>query len=96
MSAKTNEEKKIKKIDVLKIDVEGGEFDILKGSKKILNYVQILQIEVYQNKKNFNYIKEKIISFLNKYNFKVIKKKAIWSASVFSNLRGEDILLVKK
>ena len=88
--------KKIKKIDILKIDVEGGEYEILLGSKKILKHVDILQIEVYQNKENFSYIKKKILFFLNKYNFKIVKEKFIWSASVFSNLRGQDILLVKK
>ncbi len=88
--------KKIKKIDILKIDVDGAEFEVLKGSKKILKDTQIIQLEIYQNKKNFYKIKKKILSFLEKYNFKVIKEKNIGSCSYFSNLMGEDILFVKK
>lgn len=38
---------KIIKIDILKIDVEGSELEVLKGSKKILNKTHLIQLEIY-------------------------------------------------
>ena len=87
--------KKIAKIDILKIDVEGSELEVLKGSKKILNKTNLIQLEIYQNKKNFTKIEKKITTLLKKYNFKKIKEKQIWSVSLFSNLIGKDVLFVK-
>ena len=86
---------KITKIDILKIDVEGSEFEVLKGSKKILNQTHLIQLEIYQNKKNFSKIEKKITALLKEYNFKKIKEKKIWSVSLFSNLIGKDVLFVK-
>ena len=86
---------KITKIDILKIDVEGSEFEVLKGSKKILNQTHLIQLEIYQNKKNFSKIEKKITTLLKEYNFKKIKEKKIWSVSLFSNLIGKDVLFVK-
>ena len=87
--------KKIAKIDILKIDVEGSELEVLKGSKKILNKTHLIQLEIYQNKKNFTKIEKKITTLLKKYNFIKIKEKKIWSVSLFSNLIGKDVLFVK-
>ncbi len=87
--------KKIKKIDILKIDVEGAELEVLEGGKKILDKTHIIQVEILQNKENFDQIKNKIISLLNNYNFEIIKEKNIWSVSLFSNLKAIDILFVK-
>ena len=87
--------KKIAKIDILKIDVEGSELEVLKGSKKILNKTHLIQLEIYQNKKNFTKIEKKITTLLKKYNFKKIKEKQIWSVSLFSNLIGKEVLFVK-
>ena len=87
--------KKIAKIDILKIDVEGSELEVLKGSKKILNKTNLIQLEIYQNKKNFTKIEKKITTLLKKYNFIKIKEKKIWSVSLFSNLIGKDVLFVK-
>ena len=86
---------KITKIDILKIDVEGSELEVLKGSKKILNQTHLIQLEIYQNKKNFSKIEKKITTLLKEYNFKKIKEKKIWSVSLFSNLIGKDVLFVK-
>ena len=86
---------KIIKIDILKIDVEGSELEVLKGSKKILNKTHLVQLEIYQNKKNFIKIEKKITTLLKKYNFIKIKEKKIWSVSLFSNLIGKDVLFVK-
>ena len=87
--------KKIAKIDILKIDVEGSELEVLKGSKKILNKTHLIQLEIYQNKKNFIKIEKKITKFLKRYNFYKIREKKIWSVSLFSNLIGKDVLFVK-
>ena len=86
---------KIIKIDILKIDVEGSELEVLKGSKKILNKTHLIQLEIFQNKKNFIKIEKKIIKFLKKYNFYKIREKKIWSVSLFSNLIGKDVLFIK-
>ena len=86
---------KIIKIDILKIDVEGSELEVLKGSKKILNKTHLVQLEIYQNKKNFIKIEKKITKFLKKYNFYKIREKKIWSVSLFSNLIGKDVLFIK-
>ncbi len=59
---------KNKKIDFIKIDVEGHELKVLNGAKKILNYNKaILNIEF--DAKNFNK-KNPIIKFLKKINYK--------------------------
>ena len=86
---------KIIKIDILKIDVEGSELEVLKGSKKILNKTHLIQLEIYQNKKNFIKIEKKITTLLKKYNFYKMREKKIWSVSLFSNLIGKDVLFVK-
>jgi FkbM family methyltransferase len=86
---------KVTKIDILKIDVEGSELEILKGSKKILHKTKIIQVEILQNKKNFNKIKKKITILLKKYNFHKSSEKNIYSVSLFSNLKSSDLLFIK-
>jgi len=86
---------KIIKIDILKIDVDGSELEVLKGSKKILNKTHQIQLEIFQNKKNFIKIEKKITKFLKKYDFYKIREKKIWSVSLFSNLTGKDVLFIK-
>ena len=70
------EEKKIKHIDILKIDVDGSELEVLLGGDKMLNMVKIILVEVNDTKSKF---KEKFIEVKNllekKYNFKLIKQK---------------------
>jgi len=88
-------ENKIKKIDILKIDVEGSELKVLEGSKKILDKTNIIQVEILQNKKNFDKIKNKVTILLKKYNFYKISEKKIYSVSLFSNLKSSDLLFIK-
>ena len=88
-------EKKIKKIDILKIDVEGSELKVLEGGKKILDKTNIIQVEILQNKKNFDKIKNKVTILLKKYNFHKISEKNIYSVSLFSNLKSSDLLFIK-
>ena len=71
---------KIKKIDILKIDVDGSEEEVFKGMKKILkkNIISIILVEITANK-NLFYLKEnRIISFLKKNNFRLISKKNVF------------------
>ena len=87
--------KKIKKIDILKIDVEGAEYDVLIGGKKILNNTKIIQLEILGTKTNFNNRYKKIISYLKNKNFKIILEKNIWSVGILSNIKSKDLLLIK-
>lgn len=66
--------KKIKKIDFLKIDVEGFEYMVLLGSRNIIKNVSYIMIEIQKNDMYSDYSKKKIESFLKKNNFKLIKK----------------------
>ena len=64
---------KLKMPNKIKIDVDGGEFEILKGMKKILNHANELYIEMINGKKkNKDYYK--IIRLLKKYNFNISDK----------------------
>ena len=86
---------KINFIDVLKIDVEGSELNVLKGSKNILNNTKVVLVEICDTKKNFLSKYEKIVSFLKRYDFKIIKEKKIKSYSMLSKQKAMDVLFVK-
>jgi FkbM family methyltransferase len=60
---------KIGKIDLLKIDVEGGETDILKSSENVLPKVKKAIIEYHRAQKT----KKTIIKLMIKNNFKILK-----------------------
>ena len=92
------EKKKIKYIDLLKIDSEGHEEFILKGSKDLFkkNRVNVIYLEILSQKNNFNLKKKKILNFLKNYSFKLIKEYPIKSVSILSNLRSSDLLLVNE
>ena len=66
-------EKKIKNIDFLKIDVEGYEYKVLLGAKDIIKNVKFIMLEVQKNNMYSNYSKQKIESLLKKNNFVLIK-----------------------
>ena len=82
--------KKIKfKNCLLKIDVEGFEYNVLKGSKSKIGEINYILIEnqfgnLYENK-SFNEIK----SYLYKKKFKVLKK------FVFPTLHYQDVIFKK-
>ena len=65
--------KKIKRIDFLKVDVEGYEYEVLKGAKDIIKNVRFIMLEVQKNDMYANYSKNKIENFLKKNNFILIK-----------------------
>ena len=88
--------KKIYKIELLKIDTEGHEFDVLKSGQKILKNTKIIQLEIMDKKKFLNKKFIRINNFLLKYNFKLLKVKNICSISILSNLKAIDVLYVNK
>lgn len=57
----------VKEIDFVKIDVEGGELEVLKGAVNVLNRIKFLAIAAYHNKADNILITE----FLKTRNFKV-------------------------
>ena len=65
---------KIKKIDLIKLDVEGYEYMVLLGAKKIIKNIKYIIIEIQKNGMYKNYSSKKIELFLKKNNFSLIKK----------------------
>ena len=86
--------KKINSIDILKIDIEGSEYELLKGAKNTLkrNKIKIILVEIIDKKNSYKKKEEKIINLLK--NFTLIKKANIWSISLFSNIIGGDYLFI--
>ena len=66
----------IKKINLIKIDVEGAEFDVLKGMNKILDSNKDLKIIMefsLENLQDFGSKPDEVVDFLLKKNFKLWK-----------------------
>tara|TARA_S200000501_G_scaffold361755_1_gene390403 strand:+ start:2332 stop:3027 length:696 start_codon:yes stop_codon:yes gene_type:complete len=83
--------KKIKIIDLLKIDTEGHELQVLKGSKNLLkDKIKFILIEFHLSKIYKNYDIKKIEKILKKNNFVLIKKFK------FPILLFEDRIYMKK
>ena len=87
--------KKIKEIELLKIDTEGHEMNVLNGAKSILKKTKIIQVEILSKKKIFQKKFIEIDKFLKRYHFKLLKIKRIWSTSIFSNIKAIDALYIK-
>ena len=87
---------KIKSIEILKIDIEGSEYDLLKGAKTTLkkNKIKIILIEIIDRKNLYDKKEAKILNLLKKRNFILKKKANILSISLFSNIKGGDYLFV--
>ena len=64
----------LEKIDLLKIDTEGNEFNVLKGLKKKINIVNNILIEIHHRELFLNYNSEKIHQYLIDNGFKLVKK----------------------
>jgi len=64
---------KVKKIDLLKIDVEGYEYKVLLGASTFIKNIDYIILEVQKNDMYKNYSILKIEKFLKKNNFKLIK-----------------------
>ena len=89
---------KIKSIDILKIDIEGSEYELLKGAKNALKKekIKIILIEIIDKKNLYAQKEKKILNLLKERNFVLIKKKNILSVSLFSNIKGGDYLFINK
>jgi len=87
---------KIKSIDILKIDVEGSEYELLQGAKNTLKEekIKIILIEIIGRKNLYIQKEKKILNLLKERNYTLIKKKNILSVSLFSNLKGNDYLFI--
>ena len=58
-------EKMIKKIDILKIDVEGSEMDVLEGTVEVLDRINYILIEIHKPFSD----PEQVAAFLKKFGF---------------------------
>ncbi len=67
------EEHKIDKIDLIKIDTEGHEFNVLKGLQKKINIIDNILIEFHHRDLFLSYDPNKIHEFLINNGFKLLK-----------------------
>ena len=78
---------KKKKIDLVKIDVEGYEIEVLLGMEKILENTKMIMIEIHRSNMYLNYDSKKIEKFLKNKGFIVIKDFKFpflnWSDKIF-------------
>ena len=88
--------KKIKYIDLLKIDVEGSETNVIFGAQKKLKKIKIIYTEIVENEKMYRKKEKTIINFLKKNGFKLIKKDNIGNVSLFSNIIAKDNIFINK
>jgi len=88
----------IERIDLLKLDTDGTEYEVLLGAEKLLseNKIGLIYTEISGFKNKFDYKVEKIVKLLNKYNFELKKVYNIPSFSILSNLKSTDNLFIKK
>ena len=88
--------KKIKSIELLKVDIEGSEHLMLQGAKNTLkkNKIKTILIEICDKKNTYENKEKKIINLLKKYNFNLIKKNIYMSPSFLSNHKAGDYQLV--
>ncbi len=88
----------IKSIDILKIDIDGSEYEFLEGARNTLkkNKVKIVLIEINDKKKSYKKKEKKIINFLEKKNFIFLNKYVNRSVALFSNVKSGDYLFINK
>ena len=83
-------------INLLKIDVEGFSFQVLKGAKEfLLNNSPILQVEVLSKKLEFDIRESEIVDFLDSIDYKLISKKKHYTTHIFSDVICVDYLFEK-
>jgi len=75
---------KIERPCFLKIDVEGDEFNVLKGFGRLLNKVDIIEVEVFFNNKN----NPQLFSLLNKHGFRTFIQKGLVQSKGQFNKHG--------
>lgn len=88
--------KEITKPILLKIDVQGYELEVLKGSDKILSKIDYLLIEVTDSEMYINQpISTEIIEYLQNRNFHIIKENPYLKIDN-TNIIQRDLLFKKK
>jgi hypothetical protein len=72
---------KHEQVNWIKIDVEGAEYDVLKGAKNILSESKdiSLLIEIHNLSTNNTTLYEPIKEFLNSYNFKIEYENVVYT-----------------
>ena len=79
----------------VKIDVQGYEWNVLKGSSELLNKIDYLLLEVSKNEMYQNQPTEKIIiEYLKGLNFNIFKAND-WQNIKNTNFKQRDILFYK-
>ena len=88
----------IDKIDLLKIDTDGTDYEVLLGAERMLSQrkIGLIYTEISGFKKNFDQKFNEVVKFLEKYDFKLEKVYSIPSFSILSNLKSTDNLFIKK
>ena len=66
--------KKINKIDLIKVDTEGHEYQVLKGLENKIKKINIILIEFHNDKIYEDYENKKIHKYLTSTGFKFSKK----------------------
>ncbi len=89
-------DKKIKNIDLLKIDVEGSEANVIFGAKRKLKNIKIIYTEIVENKEKYRKKERNIINLLKKHGFELVKKDNIGNVSLFSNIIAKDNIFINK
>ena len=98
MKTKQKNFKKKEKIDLLKIDTQGNELNVLKGSKKLLKNIKFIRLELmFYDYYEKSYVFSDIELFLKKFNFKIfnilevqqnpINYKTDWIEVLFYNTK---------
>jgi len=88
----------IDKIDLLKLDCDGTEYEILLGAEKLLakDKIGLIYTEISGTKKRFDLKVDEIVNYLNKYNFELKKTWNYPHFSFLSNLKATENLFIKK
>jgi FkbM family methyltransferase len=88
---------RFKKIDWIKIDVEGAELFVLEGAQETLNYTKHIIIEIHEHilKKN-NQTSKQIIDILEKNNFEIKIFPEYWKSSSPNQILKSDYIYGEK
>lgn len=89
----------IEKVDLIKVDVEGSESDVLRGSESILSrgYTPIWIFEMnVETSKHFNYRPSDILEVLQEYgySFYIIEKRLKLMQSIYDYYNGSNVLCI--
>lgn len=82
--------KKINKIDLIKVDTEGHEYQVIKGLENKIKKINIILIEFHNDKIYEDYENKKIHKYLTSTGFKLVKKIKFpfteWEDRIYKNI----------